>query len=119
VVAGLLTISVEGATEAEEFFEALERRIMDLTPAFERTLTELEQREKAIFDGWAGKYVRTGRTRASLTERGRDALRAAHAQEAEFGTAVPYAAFFKREVIVPAAELGALLEANVSSHLVP
>jgi hypothetical protein len=107
VVAGLLTISVEGATEAEEFFEALERRIMDLTPAFERTLTELEQREKAIFDGWAGKYVRTGRTRASLTERGRDALRAAHAQEAEFGTAVPYA------------ELGALLEANVSSHLVP
>jgi hypothetical protein len=56
----------------------------------------MEESETRLFESWHGKYVDTGRTRGSLTERHHpDAIREMHGPVVNFGTRVEYARYLR------------------------
>jgi hypothetical protein len=56
----------------------------------------MEESEQRLFESWHGKYVDTGRTMASLTERHHpDAIREMHGPVVRFGTRVKYARYLR------------------------
>jgi hypothetical protein len=78
-----------GYPEAILTYEGVARRARH--PDMDGAMRALERAEMRRFDQLAPKYVRTGRLLESLTEDGRNAIRAQHGERAQFGTRVQYA----------------------------
>jgi hypothetical protein len=96
-MAELLGMELLGGHETIEMLDGVEERFLDVAPAFMAVSDVLQQGERKLFAAYHGKYVLTGRTMRSLTERdGGDAIRKAHADGFEFGSVVPYAKYLKR-----------------------
>lgn len=92
----LFDIQAFGFVEAEGKMQKMTYRVTDMRPGFEEIETMLEEGEERLFESYHGKYVDTGALKASLTQpRANKAIREAHAQHLDFGTAVYYARFHK------------------------
>lgn len=90
-------ISLEREDETVEALRRLSLSMRNLEPAWERVFTMMDNAERRLFSRVNGRYVRTGRTRSSLTTNDhRNAIRVAHSDEAIFGTNVWYAAFLRK-----------------------
>lgn len=89
------TIQVVDATKTSERYEEASRRLVHAKPAFSEVLDILEEGEQRHFARLRGKYVRTGRLMASLTQpTANDAIRELHGGDGlTFGTSVYYAQF--------------------------
>jgi hypothetical protein len=98
----MVAMELDGAEHVEHVFDEMEARTLNQTPAWEEAVELVQKGEQRYF---AGKFVRTGALRASLTERGNDAIREAHAQELIFGSGIWYAGFQRK--MRPAGTAGA------------
>lgn len=95
-----LTFEIQalGAEETSRDLEGVEQRMIHAEPAFTRIERILEAGEQRQFNRLHGKYVRTGATRASLTQpTANGAIRQAHADELVFGTRIWYAKFLRKK----------------------
>lgn len=87
-----------GGEEAERDLDGIASRMSNARPAFELVEKILESGEERHFNGLKGRYVRTGATKASLTDgNANGAIREAHADELVFGTSIYYARFLRRK----------------------
>jgi hypothetical protein len=83
---------LEGAHETITRLGYVATVIEDIGVVAPAVFDELEHQEERLFEFWDGKYVRTGRTKNSLTERNvTDAVRRYHGTSLDFGTTVEYA----------------------------
>jgi hypothetical protein len=95
-----LTFEIQalGTEDASHNLAGVSARMSNAQPAFTQIERILEQGEQRQFDRLHGKYVRTGATRASLTQPSANgAIRQAHADELVFGTNVWYAKFLRKK----------------------
>jgi hypothetical protein len=95
-----LTFEIQalGTEEASQDLEGVEQRILHAEPAFTEIERILEQGEQRHFNRLHGKYVRTGATRASLTQPSANgAIREAHTDQLIFGTKIWYAKFLRKK----------------------
>lgn len=92
----IFDIQAYGFVEAEGKLEKMTYRVTDMRPGFEEVQKMLEEGEERLFNRYGGKYVDTGALKDSLTQpRANKAIREAHAQHLDFGTALYYARFLK------------------------
>lgn len=97
-MANVLTLEIRGFgfNETAGKLKRVSIRFQDMRPAFEAMEEILERGEERIFEKLRGKYVDTGHLKESLTQSdATDAVREAHAQHLDFGTATWYARFHK------------------------
>jgi hypothetical protein len=91
------TIVAIDAPEIAQHYDEVGARAEDAHRAFDDVLTLLEDTHAAHFDKLRGRYVLTGATRASLTQRSAaGAIRQAHAGGALFGTQVEQAHYLTK-----------------------
>lgn len=88
-----LDLHLSGAEAAARRYDEIARNLANIAPAAPAIFALMERREKALFAELGGRYVRTGATLRSLTQRGDRAIREAHADTLEFGSAVEYAVY--------------------------
>lgn len=92
------SIQAIGVDQTERRLNAVERRMRDARPAFEKVARILESGEQRHFNSLKGRYVDTGALKASLTQpNANGAIRKAHRDELEFGTSIFYARFLRRK----------------------
>ena len=87
-----MTIEIVGVDKVERDLRGIAGRMVDMEPAFRDATHLLEASEARLFDELAGRYVRTGALRRSLTSPGAG-VREARAGHMAFGSDVPYARF--------------------------
>jgi hypothetical protein len=94
-----LDVSIRGADKVEHDLLGISRRADNLSPVFRKEMRMLERREMVMF---AGKYVDTGRLRASLTqESAPGAVREILPNGFKFGSSIWYG---KYQVVNPGPE---------------
>lgn len=87
-------VELVGAGKIRNDLRMLSERLLAPEQALETEMEILEEVESSVFDGFGGKYVDSGRLKASLTERNaRDAIRRVLGNTLEFGTRTWYARF--------------------------
>lgn len=93
-----LDISIQAdVSKVSEDLTGVARRMVNAKPAFTKVQQILERGEQRLFDRAHGKYVKSGRTRESLTqEAAPDAVREARGDRLTFGTSVWYAKFLRK-----------------------
>jgi hypothetical protein len=85
------------ADEVADAYEGVGHRANRLQPAFEEVMGLLEKDERKHFEKMRGRYVLTGATRESLTQRdARGAIRSIHAGGLAFGTRVVQAHYLTK-----------------------
>jgi hypothetical protein len=90
-------IQAIGVEQASRDLEGIAHRMVNAEPAFVEVERILERGEKRLFDRARGRYVRTGATRASLTQpEANGAIREAHGDQLVFGTRIWYAKFLRK-----------------------
>lgn len=95
-----LTFEIQalGTEDASHDLAGVAGRMSNAQPAFTEIERILEAGEQRQFNRLHGKYVRTGATRASLTQPSANgAIRQAHADELIFGTSIWYAKFLRKK----------------------
>jgi hypothetical protein len=98
-MAASLTYEIQalGTEETEADLAGVSRRMANAAPAFAESARILERGEQRVFDRLHGKYVRTGATKASLTQPAANgAIREVHADALIFGTSIWYARFLRK-----------------------
>lgn len=87
-----LDVSLEGAEKVERDLDRMVKRLHNLSPVMHKAMRRMEERERLLFSG--GRYVNTGRTRASLTAPAASgAVRKVKRDGLEFGSRVSYARY--------------------------
>ena len=77
------------------------RNFTEIGITAENTYDAVEEREAALFNALNGRYIRTGATLASLTDRRADrAIREAHGNTIRFGTRVYYVKYLHNPPVV-------------------
>ena len=87
-----MTIEILGVDKVERDLHGIAGRMVDMEPAFRDATHLLEASEARLFDELAGRYVRTGQLRRSLTAPGAG-VREVRAGHMAFGSDVYYARF--------------------------
>lgn len=92
-----IDIELRGADPTLRRLDLIQRRMLNMEPAFREVIPILEGGEKRHFDRLNGRYVLTGDLRASLTQaHAKDAIRDADRDELTFGSSLYYAQFLKK-----------------------
>jgi hypothetical protein len=87
-------LEVVGADRAARMVRDVAKRAGMPAPGMVEMVPELEAAELELFEGYGGKYVLTGATKASLTQSDANgAIREAHGIDFIFGTSIWYAKF--------------------------
>jgi hypothetical protein len=91
-----VTVDLIGSESAVDRLGRTAAMIRVLPSSVPEIFDVLEKSEERLFDSWHGKYVDTGRTRGSLTQRHHpDAIRELHGPQLVFGTSVDYARYLR------------------------
>jgi hypothetical protein len=125
----LVEVQLQGEKIVNRMLAGIARRAMLPYVAYEEIFRLFEADEAAIFASWDGKYVRTGATRASLTQPDANAvLREMHgARGFAFGSNVPYARFVGRRrahrkrispILIKASEARAVITAEMMKRYI-
>jgi hypothetical protein len=86
-----------GVEHVARKYEQVMARVLDHEPVYEGEVSKLlEEDHKRFFDMLGGRYVLSGETRASLTERGAGSIRRMHMQGFDFGTQVEQAGYLTK-----------------------
>jgi len=89
-----VTFEIVDGAEAIAMLDGIEGRAANPAPGLAELIPELEERERALFDSYHGKYVDTGATRDSLIHtHAIGAIREVHGGQFIFGTSIWYAKF--------------------------
>ncbi len=92
-----VTLEAINADIVAAHYAEIARRAEQLKPAFEKIKKILEDAHSEHFDAMRGRYVLTGETRSSLTERDAfGAIREIHAGGMTFGTSIEQAHYLTK-----------------------
>jgi hypothetical protein len=92
-----LWISAPNAFDVADDYRDIGDRFVRAAPGYEKVMSLLEDEHKRFFARLGGRYVRTGATLESLTQRmAPGAVRQLHNDGMRFGTLVPWAHFLTK-----------------------
>ncbi|HEY1437362.1 MAG TPA: hypothetical protein VGG82_07655 [Casimicrobiaceae bacterium] len=106
-------VEVIGGDKLSALLGQMSERAANMTEVFQGEIRYMEEFEQSLFAGYGGRYVKTGKLRASLTEPGADAVRDVNPKGMVFGTHVFYARF-QTEHIGPQTARGGLARSGAN-----
>lgn len=92
---GFLEFDLIGDEDVLRRYKGIQERMLDVSPAWRRIEEILQEGERRHFTQLKGRFVDTGRVRASLVGESSDSIRHLTDEEYTFGTSVFYARFLK------------------------